>query len=36
MMSDGNLKRFDIVDEAVMCNTGGFDMRKAMAEFDIL
>lgn len=34
-MTDGRLKRFDVVKQAKDCNTGGFDMRKAMASFGI-
>lgn len=34
-MVNGELKRFDTILESMQCNTGGFDMRKALAEFEI-
>ena len=34
-MSSGFLERFDTEAQAAMCNTGGFDMREAMASFGI-
>ena len=34
-MVGGGLARFDTATQADMCNTGGFDMRKALAQFDI-
>ena len=34
-MVDGSLKRFSTSLQPSMCNTGGFDMRDALASFDI-
>lgn len=34
-MAGGELKKFDTEKQANECNTGGFDMIKAMKSFDI-
>ena len=34
-MAGGSLKLFDTVEQTADCNTGGFDMRAAMAAFGI-